>query len=118
MKTVFASAAAVALFSAGAALAAPVQYDFDPSHSQVVFDYNHMGFSTSYGIINGVTGKIMLDAEAPANSSVEATIPLSGLHTISPELDAHLFGKDFFNTEKGEAVATFKSTKFELDGDK
>ncbi|WJS84436.1 YceI family protein [Paracoccus sp. TOH] len=118
MKAVFTSFAAVAVLGAGAAMAAPVQYDFDPAHSQVVFDYDHMGFSTSTGIINGVTGKLMLDAENPANSSVEATIPLSGLRTPSPELDKHLFGADFFNTDAAGAVATFKSTKVELDGDK
>lgn len=117
MKTVFAPVAALALFSAGAAMAAPVQYDFDPSHSQVVFEYNHLGFSNSTGIINGVTGKLMLDAENPANSSVEATIPLSGLHTIAPELDEHFFGKDFLNADKSGAVATFKSTKVEPEDD-
>lgn len=117
MKAIFAPFAAVALFSAGAAIAAPVQYDFDPSHSQVVFEYSHLGFSKSTGIVNGVTGTLMLDADDPANSSVEATIPLSGLHLISPDLDEHFFGKDLLNADKATAVATFKSTKVELDGD-
>lgn len=118
MKSVFVPAAALALISAGAAMAAPVQYDFDPAHSQVVFEYSHLGFSNSTGIVNGLTGKLVLDAENPANSSVEATIPLSGLHMIAPELDEHIFGKDFLNTDKSGAVATFKSTKVEPDGDK
>ncbi|CAM3197305.1 Polyisoprenoid-binding protein YceI [Paracoccus aminovorans] len=117
MKAVFAPFAAVALLGAGAAMAAPVQYDFDPSHSQVVFEYSHLGFSNSTGVINGVTGTLMLDAENPANSSVEATIPLSGLHLIAPELDEHFFGKDLLNADKATAVATFKSTKVEPDGD-
>jgi polyisoprenoid-binding protein YceI len=117
MKAVFASVAVVALFGAGSAMAAPVEYAFDPSHSQVVFEYSHLGFSNDTGIINGVTGKLVLDAENPANSSVEATVPLSGLRSIAPELDEHLFGKDFLNTDKSGAVATFKSTKVEPDGD-
>ena len=116
MKILVVPFALATAFGATAALAEPVAYDFDPSHSQVVFDYQHMGFSTSTGIINGVTGKLMLDAENPANSSVEATIPLSGLRTVSPELDKHLFGPDFFNTDQASAVATFKSTKVELTG--
>ena len=74
MKILVVPFALATAFGATAALAEPVAYDFDPSHSQVVFDYQHMGFSTSTGIINGVTGKLMLDAENPANSSVEATI--------------------------------------------
>ncbi len=117
MKAVFAPVAALALIGAGAAMAAPVQYDFDPSHSQVVFEYSHLGFSNSTGIINGVTGKLLLDAENPANSSVEATVPLSGMHTVAPDLDAHFFSKEFIGDNK-DAVASFKSTKVELDGDK
>ncbi|GLK63576.1 MULTISPECIES: YceI family protein [Paracoccus] len=117
MKTILAPAAALVLLGTTAAMAEPVAYEFDPSHSQVVFEYSHLGFSTSTGIINGVTGKLLLDAENPANSSVEATIPLSGLRTVSEELDKHLFGPDFFNTDASGAVATFKSTKVELDGD-
>lgn len=105
-------------FGAGAAMAAPVTYNFDPSHSQVVFQYTHIGFSTSTGIINGVTGTLVLDAENPDASTVEATIPMSGLHSVAAELDEHLFGKDFFNTDKGAAVATFKSTAVDVDDDK
>jgi polyisoprenoid-binding protein YceI len=119
MKTVFAPAAALAvLFGATSAMAAPVSYNFDPDHSQVVFEYTHMGFSTSTGIINGLTGTLVLDAENPAASSVEATIPLSGMRSVSEVLDGHLFGPDFFNTDKAAAVATFKSTKVEPQGDK
>ncbi|MDS9467752.1 YceI family protein [Paracoccus sp. MBLB3053] len=118
MKSFVSPVIAFSLLSAGAALAEPVVYDFDPSHSQVVFEYSHMGFSTSTGIINGVTGTLQLDAENPENSTVEATIPLSGLHTVSPDLDQHIFGADFFNADRGEAVATFKSTKVEPNGDK
>ena len=117
MKTVFASVAALTLMGASAAIAAPASYEFDPSHSQVVFEYSHMGFSDSTGIINGVTGKLMLDADDASTASVEATIPLSGLTSVWPQLDEHLFGADFFNTDPAQAVASFKSTKVELEGD-
>lgn len=119
MKALIAPAAAIAaLLGAGSAMAAPATYQFDPDHSQVVFDYSHMGFSTSTGIITGVTGTLVLDAENPAASSVEAVIPLAGLTTVAPALDGHLFGPDFFNTDKATAIATFKSTKVEPAGDK
>lgn len=117
MKSFLVPFAAIAALGATAAIAEPVAYDFDPDHSQIVFDYTHMGFSTSTGIINGVTGKLMLDKENPANSSVEATIPMSGLHMIAAALDEHMFGKDFLNADKASAVATFKSTKVELEDD-
>ena len=119
MKTLVSTVAAIAvLLGATGAMAAPVTYQFDPDHSQVVFEYTHMGFSTSTGIINGVTGTLVLDAENPAASTVEATIPMAGLRTVAEALDGHLFGPDFFNTDKAAAVATFKSTKVEPEGDK
>ena len=112
MKTVFAPVAALAaLLGATSAMAAPVTYQFDPDHSQVVFEYTHMGFSTSTGIINGLTGTLVLDAENPAASTVEATIPMAGLHTVAEALDGHLFGPDFFNTDKAAAVEVSSSVK-------
>ncbi len=39
----FASAALVAALIAAPALAAPEKYTLDPSHSQIVFSYNHLG---------------------------------------------------------------------------
>lgn len=117
MKAVFLPVAALTIACGSTAMAAPVAYEFDPLHSQVVFEYNHMGFSNSTGIINGVTGKLMLDAENPSASSVEAVIPLSGMRTVAPELDRDLFGPDFFNTDPTSATASFKSTKVEPDGD-
>ncbi|KGJ05115.1 Polyisoprenoid-binding protein YceI [Paracoccus halophilus] len=117
MKPVFVSVAMMALIGASGALAAPVTYRFDPAHSQVVFEYSHMGFSNSTGIINGVTGTLVLDRDDLAASSVEAVMPLSGLRTVSPELDQHLFGPDFFNTDVAKAEAVFRSTRVEPDDD-
>ncbi|HKK84193.1 MAG TPA: YceI family protein, partial [Roseovarius sp.] len=62
--------AAALAFGATGAFAAPEAYTLDPSHSQVVFSYNHLGFSTTYGMFSGFEGEIMFDAENPAASSV------------------------------------------------
>ena len=35
-------------------------YVIDPGHSQIVFSYDHLGFSISHGMINGVTGSVTL----------------------------------------------------------
>ncbi|UXU73742.1 MULTISPECIES: YceI family protein [unclassified Paracoccus (in: a-proteobacteria)] len=109
-------AAGFVLTGATLAQAAPETYEFDPDHSQAVFRYNHMGFSTSTGFVAGITGRLVIDPEAPENATVEATIPLSGLRTLSPELDKHLFGPDFFDTDPAQAVAEFRSTRVEPDG--
>ncbi len=59
MKTTLMAAALA--FAATGAVAAPVQYDLDSSHSQVVFTYEHLGYSTTYGMFSGFEGEIMFD---------------------------------------------------------
>ena len=99
------------------AFAEPVKYDLDPSHSQIAFSYNHLGFSTTTGIFGGFTGTILFDQEAPANSSVEVSFPVTSMLTGWAERDAHFMTADFFDPAKGETV-TFKSTKIEVTGEK
>ena len=77
----FASAALVAALIAAPAFAAPEKYTLDPSHSQIVFSYNHLGFSTNYGMFSGFEGKISYDAENPAASSVTVGLRMSVLVT-------------------------------------
>ena len=43
---------------ATAAQAEPVTYMIDASHSQIVFSYNHLGFSTTTGMFSGFEGSI------------------------------------------------------------
>lgn len=64
MKTIaFATSMALAGLST-AALAAQEQYNLDPSHSQVVFTYEHLGFSTTYNVFTGFEGEIMFDQKS------------------------------------------------------
>ncbi|WP_299359213.1 YceI family protein [uncultured Paracoccus sp.] len=97
--------------------AAPAgEYVFDQSHSQIVFSYDHMGMSTSHGVIRGVAGTITLDPADPANSKVEALFPLSSIQTIAPELDEHLGTEDFFAGAAPATAITFTSTSVEQTG--
>ena len=85
-------------------------YAFDPEHSQIVFSYNHLGLSTSRGVINGVTGTVTLDEADPTKSRVEASFPLSAIRTVAPALDAHLLSDDFFKGQTPDTRVTFVST--------
>lgn len=109
-------AAALAGVGATAALAAPEKYVLDSSHSQVVFNYNHLGYSTSYGMFSGFEGEIMFDQESPANSSVSVSMPLSSMITGWQARFDHFMSKDFFDASGDEQV-TFKSTKIEVTGE-
>jgi len=96
----------------GAALsvqAAPVTYQLDPSHTMVLFSWNHFGYSHPTADIGISTGTLVYDAQNPARSSVDVSMPMSLLDTHVPALDKHLKEADFFNAEK-YPVITFKST--------
>ena len=92
------------------AMAKPVDYTIDPTHTATVFSWNHFGFSTPSANFSDIQGVISVDNAKPANSSVNVTIPLSSLNTNVKALDEHLKTADFFNAEKYPTI-TFKSTK-------
>lgn len=115
-----ASAAAAPAAGAAAAPADPEiggTYTFDPEHSQIVFSYDHTGFSTSHGFVNGVTGSVTLDKADPSKSTVEASFPLGSLRTIAASLDTHIMGDDFFKGAAADTAVTFKSTSVKIEGD-
>ncbi|MEP0153146.1 YceI family protein [Pseudophaeobacter sp.] len=115
MKKILAAAALVGL-SATAAFAAPEKYVLDSSHSQIVFSYNHLGFSTGVGMFSGFEGEIMFDQEDPANSSVSVSMPLNSMLTGWQARFDHFMSADFFGAEGDEQI-TFTSSKIEVTGD-
>ena len=104
------AAALTAIFAlSAAATAATETYLFDKSHSKVGFQIRHWltkveGRFTEYG------GKILIDRDKPANSSVEMTIQASSIDTGQERRDNHLRSADFFEVEKYPTI-TFKSSK-------
>lgn len=97
-----------------AAARASGTYAFDPDHAQAVFSYDHLGFSTSFGLVNGITGTVTLDPADPSKSTVTARFPISAIRTISPELDRQLLSADFLAAVEGEV--SFVSTRVETTG--
>lgn len=109
--------ATLASLAAMPALAAPEKYTLDASHSQIVFSYNHLGFSTTYGMFSGFEGTIMFDQEAPANSSVAVTFPVKSMLTGWEKRFGHFMAADFFDAADDEMVS-FTSTSIEITGEK
>lgn len=94
------------------ALAAPVDYKIDPTHTATVFSWNHFGFSTPSANFTDIQGTIKVDNAKPSNSSVEVTIPLSSVNTNVAALDKEFQEEAWFNAAKYPNI-TFKSTKVE-----
>jgi len=100
---------------ASAAFAAPVTYQIDPTHTEVVFSWSHFGFSNPTAKFQSSTGTLVLDEDNPAASSVEVTFAIDSLNTGVPALDTHLKTADFFDAAT-YPTASFKSTKVEVTG--
>ena len=100
-------AAALSLFAASA-FAVPVTYKLDPNHTMVIAQWNHFGFSNPYANFGDVDGTLVYDADDVSASSVEVTLPLTGLDSFSDDFDKHLWSADFFDIARFPA-ATFKS---------
>ena len=90
-------------------------YVIDPNHTDVIAQWSHFGFSHPIAHFSGVEGQIVYDADNVPASSVEVTIPLSGLNSHVGEFDDHLRSADFFDAARFPN-ATFKSTAVESAG--
>ncbi len=109
--------AMIAAFAAAPAFAAPEKYTLDPSHSQIVFTYEHLGYSTTTGMFSGFEGEIQFDQADPAASSVTVSFPVKTMLTGWQERFDHFMSKDFFDAADDEMV-TFTSTAIEVTGEK
>lgn len=110
------TAAALLAAVASTATAAPEAYVLDASHSQIVFSYNHLGYSTTHGMFSGFDGEIAFDQEDPAASSVNISFPVMSMLTGWEQRFAHLMSGDFFGASEGDMV-TFASTGIAVTGD-
>ena len=106
---------ATALVVAAPVFAAPTAYTLDPDHTDVVFSWNHFGFSNPSAHFGRVDGSLLYDPAHPENSSVTVTIPLTGLETHVPKLNADISSANFLDAAKYQSI-TFKSTKVTVAG--
>lgn len=111
----FTLAAALAIAATGA-FAESGRYTLDPSHSQVLFSYNHLGFSTTFGMFSGFEGEISFDQENPENSNVSVSMPLMSMFTGWEAREEHFMSADFFGATEDDMI-TFTSTGIEVTGE-
>lgn len=114
--TRFATLATLAALAAAPAFAEAEKYTLDASHSQIVFSYNHLGYSTTWGMFSGFNGEIMFDQANPAASSVTVSFPVRTMLTGWEARFEHFMSADFFGAAEDEMV-TFTSTAIEVTGE-
>ena len=102
--------------AAATAFAAPVSYDIDPNHTNVLASWSHFGFSNPTINFGQADGTLVYDAENVGASSVEVTLPLTGLSALAENFYDHLTSADWFDAAKFPD-ARFKSTAVESAGE-
>lgn len=90
-------------------------YKVDGGHTQIVFAYDHMGFTNNVGVFAEPTGTLMLDKANPSASTVSIDVPIANLKTGVAKLDEHLLKADFFDVAKFP-TAKFVSTSVKAEG--
>ena len=113
MKTAYA-AASLAAFLATPAMADPVEYAFDKTHTSISATWNHLGFSSQSLYFTDFDGVLLLDFEEPQNSTVDVTFNLAGGFWVGAEqerFEGHLSSPDLFNTAEFP-TARFVATEF------
>ncbi|MET0498911.1 MAG: YceI family protein [Steroidobacteraceae bacterium] len=85
---------------AGLAIAAPVKYTVDPSHTYPSFEADHMGgLSTWRGKFNATSGTVTLDKEAQAGT-IEIKIDTASIDFGNDKLNTHATGAEIFDAAK------------------
>lgn len=81
-----------------AAIAAPVVYEIDPSHTYPSFEADHLGgVSTWRGKFNHSTGTVTLD-KAAGSGTVDLTIDTTSVDFGHDDMNTHARGADMLDT--------------------
>ena len=92
------------------ALAEPEIYKIDENHSFANWSVRHVASKTS-GTFSDITGKILIDRDNLANSSVEAKINMLSVNSSHAKRDEHIKKKvEYLDTDKFAEI-TFVSKK-------
>jgi polyisoprenoid-binding protein YceI len=125
MKNSLLSALAIALSLSGSVSAQtpakaavkiePGAYAVDPYHTQVTFAVSHMGFTEFRGRLGNASGTLQLDAEHPADSSFEVTVPTDSVNTPVDKLTEELKGDQWLDAKANPQI-TFKAKSVTVAG--
>ena len=107
---------AILLAAATSAIAEPLAYTIDPTHTSVTAESRHFGTSTVRSRFSPKSGEITIDAAAKTGKA-SITIDVGSVMTGVPKLDAHLKSDAFFDAAS-YPDANFVASSFQFDGDK
>jgi polyisoprenoid-binding protein YceI len=101
--------AALLTLAAGSAVADPVTYQIDPSHTYPSFEADHMGgLSVWRGKFDKSSGSIVLDKDK-GTGTVDVTVDTASIDFGMAKLNEHAQSADMFDVAK-YPTATYKGT--------
>lgn len=93
-----------------------IQWNLDPSHSELRFKVKHLGISTVSGSFGVINGSISSSDEKFKNADISFTADASTIDTNSADRDNHLKSADFFDVENHPTL-TFEASGADLTED-
>lgn len=104
------------LVSADSAVAAPVAWRIDRSHSDVTFRIRHL-VSRVPGTFDRWTASLTADPSDWTTGAITVSIETASINTRHERRDAHLRTDDFFDAENHPTI-TFQSRSVTTEGDR
>ena len=98
------------ILATGVAVAAPVTYQLNNDHGQVVFDINHFGYSNTHGSFGKISGTLVFDEQKPEDSKVTVVIKVASMHTGLAARDKDVLATELMDAKKYPDIK-FVSTK-------
>ena len=90
-------------------------YQLDKDHAALIFEINHLGYSTFIGRFNSFNISLEFDEASPQSARVDAVVDMTSLDVAHPEFAATLTGPDWFDAAKFPQ-AEFHSTGVTVTG--
>lgn len=76
------------------------RYELDDTHAYITFSYSHLGFSTPHLGFREFSVAVQLDANNPAQSTLEVEIAADSIDSRVEKFDEILKGSDFFDVSQ------------------
>lgn len=90
-------------------------YHLDQKHAALMFEIDHLGYSTYLGRFDVFDARLDFDEAAPEAARVEAVIDINSLDIANPEFAETLTGPQWFDADQFPQ-AVFRSTSITVTG--